>query len=85
MQAKRWVNAVYKPGSLQKAIGLQIEAFWQRHGNKVFAALGLFGVYLLWSVMNALWSSICGCACAAAQGFEVLPFHLLPAKASLTS
>ena len=42
------MNAVYKPGSLQKAIGLQFEAFWQAHGNKVFAALGLFGIYLLW-------------------------------------
>eukprot|EP00891_Asterochloris_glomerata_P002836 jgi/Astpho2/2836/Aster-00996 len=65
--AQRWVNAVYKPGSLQKAIGLQIEAFWHRHGNKVFAALGVFGVYLLWSVITGPLSSTCGCACAAAR------------------
>lgn len=54
--AQRWVNAVYKPGSLQKAIGLQIEAFWHRHGNKVFAALGVFGVYLLWKFMFGMTS-----------------------------
>ncbi len=33
---------------LQKAIGLQAEAFWQHHRGKIFGVAGLTAVYVLW-------------------------------------
>ena len=44
---KRWAGGLQQ-GRLQKALGLQAEAFWQHHRSKVFAAGGLTLVYILW-------------------------------------
>lgn len=39
-----------KPGSLQKAFKLQLEAFWGNNSGKVLALGGAVVVYLLWLV-----------------------------------
>ncbi len=35
-------------GRLQRAAGLQLEAFWQHHRGKVLGAGGVALVYILW-------------------------------------
>ena len=50
LQAQRLVNSATQPGSMQKVISLQFEAFWQRHGRKVLALGAAVLVYLLWCV-----------------------------------
>lgn len=52
VQAKQWAAGV-QHGRLQKAAGLQLEAFWQHHRSKVLAAGGVALIYILWSVCKA--------------------------------
>ena len=40
--------SVSQPGSFQKVIKLQLEAFWGNHGRKVLALGGVLLVYALW-------------------------------------
>ena len=42
------VDSLTKPGSIQRVLRLQFEAFWVAHGNKVLVLLGAGVVYLLW-------------------------------------
>jgi hypothetical protein len=60
VQAKQWAAGV-QHGRLQKAAGLQLEAFWQHHRSKVLAAGGVALIYILWCVRQALQiSANCG-------------------------
>ena len=47
-QARQLIESASRPGSLQKVIKLQAEAFWHNHGRKVMAVGGVFVVYALW-------------------------------------
>ncbi len=42
-QARKMLDSAMQPGAAQKALSMQVESFWQRHGNKV---LGLGAVVL---------------------------------------
>lgn len=44
---KTWESAT-KPGAAQKVIALQLDAFWQAHGNKVIALVAFLSIYLMW-------------------------------------
>lgn len=48
VQAKQLIDSAVKPGAVQKAISLQLEAFWQRHGRKVIGVGAVFLLYFLW-------------------------------------
>ncbi|EIE27339.1 hypothetical protein COCSUDRAFT_55352 [Coccomyxa subellipsoidea C-169] len=51
--AKQLVQSASKPGAMQRVLSLQLEAFWQRHGNKVIGAGAVFALYMLWrSIFN---------------------------------
>lgn len=45
--SKTWESAT-KPGAAQKVIALQLDAFWQAHGNKVIALVAFLSIYLMW-------------------------------------
>ena len=59
IQAKQWAAGV-QHGRLQKAAGLQLEAFWQHHRSKVLAAGGVALIYILWSVRKGSFSAHLG-------------------------
>jgi hypothetical protein len=48
LQAKQLIGSAVRPGAVQKAISLQLEAFWQRHGRKVMGLGAVFVLYILW-------------------------------------
>jgi hypothetical protein len=50
--ARRWVDAVNKPGALQRALSLQLEAAWQRHSRKVVVGGTVALAYLLFRGMR---------------------------------
>ena len=50
--AKRFLDSLQQPSSLQRAISLQLEAAWQRHRAKL-VGLTLLGItYLIWRAMR---------------------------------
>ncbi|KAL3151955.1 hypothetical protein ABBQ32_001080 [Trebouxia sp. C0010 RCD-2024] len=54
--AQRWVSTVSKPGGLQRALTIQLEALWQAHRWKVFGAAAIVGVYFLWKGLFGITS-----------------------------
>lgn len=54
-RVRHWAAGAQQ-GRLQKAIGLQLEAFWQHHRSKVLAAGGVALVYILWKTMFSVTS-----------------------------
>ena len=48
MQAQKFIDSYAKPGSTQKVLKLHFEAFWGAHGRKVYLAIGLVAVYIIW-------------------------------------
>lgn len=48
LQVKHLLASASQPGSVQKVMKLQLEAFWGRHGRKVLALGGVLVVYALW-------------------------------------
>ncbi len=48
LQVKQWVDATQTPGSLNRVISLQLEAFWQQHGRTVMVAGALGTAYVMW-------------------------------------
>lgn len=42
------VKQMLQPGTMQKVLKLQLEAFWGNHGRKVLALGGVLLVYMLW-------------------------------------
>ena len=68
-QARQWAAGV-QHGRLQKAAGLQLEAFWQHHRSKVLAAGGVALIYILWSVRKG---SFCAHLGATQNGRQTAP------------
>ena len=54
--ARKWVDATQQPGSLQRVLSLQLDAFWQRHGRTVYAAGAVMAAYVLWRSMYGVAS-----------------------------
>lgn len=48
MQARKFLTDATQPGNLQKALKLQLEAFWGNHNRKILALGGAVLVYALW-------------------------------------
>ena len=48
MQAKQLIDSAAKPGTFQRVLSLQFDAFWQNHSRKVLGAAALLVLYLLW-------------------------------------
>jgi hypothetical protein len=48
VQVKQWVDAAQSPGTLNRVLSLQLEAFWQQHGNTVMVAGALAVAYAIW-------------------------------------
>ena len=42
------LDSAMLPGAAQKALSMQVESFWQRHGNKVLGLGAVFLLYVLW-------------------------------------
>ncbi len=47
-QARKMLDSAMQPGAAQKALSMQVESFWQRHGNKVLGLGAVFLLYVLW-------------------------------------
>ena len=52
MQVKQWVDAADTPGALNRVLSLQLEAFWQQHGNTLMVVGALAAAYALWWVAS---------------------------------
>lgn len=48
LQVKQWVDAAQTPGSLNRVLTLQLEAFWQQHGRTVMVLGALAAAYVVW-------------------------------------
>lgn len=42
------MERIRKPGGMQKAVTLQLEALWHAHRRKLVGLVAVFGMYLLW-------------------------------------
>ena len=42
------LDSAMQPGAAQKALSMQVESFWQRHGNKVLGLGAAVLLYVLW-------------------------------------
>ncbi len=47
-QVKQWVDAAQSPGTLNRVLSLQLEAFWQQHGKAVMVMGALAVAYAIW-------------------------------------
>ncbi|KAK9828359.1 hypothetical protein WJX74_010700 [Apatococcus lobatus] len=55
-QAQKLITSASQPGQLQKALGLQAEAFWQAHRRKFALAACALGAYFLWKTLFGVTS-----------------------------
>ncbi|CAL5223236.1 g5715 [Coccomyxa viridis] len=55
-QARKMLDSAMQPGAAQKALSMQVESFWQRHGNKVLGLGAVFLLYVLWKTMFGVTS-----------------------------
>lgn len=73
-QARSLAEATSKPGVVQRVVSLQLNSFWQQHGNKVYAVGGIFLAYCLWRTMYGVASTFINLSeTMAAGGFLVRP------------
>lgn len=71
-QARSLVDSTARPGAVQRVLSLQLNAFWQRHGTKVYIAAGVFAAYALWRTMYGIASTFINLSeTMAAGGFLV--------------
>ena len=56
-QARKMLDSAMQPGAAQKALSMQVESFWQRHGNKVLGLGAVVLLYVLWyaAVFHTSW------------------------------
>ncbi len=52
------LDSAMQPGAAQKALSMQLESFWQRHGNKVLGLGAAFLLYVLWYAAAPSYHSI---------------------------
>ncbi|RMZ52029.1 hypothetical protein APUTEX25_001223, partial [Auxenochlorella protothecoides] len=77
-QARLLAEATSKPGVVQRVISLQLNSFWQQHGNKVYAVGGIFLAYCLWRTMYGVASTFINLSeTMAAGGFLALSVSLV--------
>ncbi|GMH32499.1 hypothetical protein BSKO_00333 [Bryopsis sp. KO-2023] len=56
-KVEQFIGNVRLSGSLNRALALQFEAFWQSYSKLVLAAIGLSGAYIVWKLTGNLWST----------------------------
>ena len=62
MQARKMLDSAMHPGAAQKALSMQVESFWQRHGNKVLGLGAAVLLYVLWYAAAPSSSQTQACA-----------------------